>query len=242
MTLLSIRLTVDGTAAALLLSALFWLPFARGGRPTRVGLLWLAAPLAGLLFLVGVFEVQVQTQAVLGQALAQAISPLTLEALPLLIAVPLALLAGVLQEAARLAGIVGALGLARQGRAAAPWAGALAGAGVGVVEAAWLLGAVPPGHFGLLGAAVLERAAAIAFHVGAGALIGFGIAARRTAAAFALSVLVHTAIDTGAALYQMGRTSAAITVLVAATLGASLFLWMLLLAVRRGRSARALSA
>lgn len=235
MNALTLALTAGGTATAICLAGILWLPFALAGRPRGPGLLWTAAPVAGVLFLAGVFWLQVPIQAVLGQAIVQGVSPLTLGAWPILVAGPVALVAGLVQEAARLLGILAALRIARRDRALGLWTGALAGAGIGLFEAAWLLSAVPPAHFALLSEPVLERVLAVAFHIGAGALLGAGIAARRTGRAFALAVLLHTAVDSGAALYQLGRASLSVALWVTAAVGIGLFLWMLALARRRAR-------
>lgn len=232
MTALTINLTAVGTATAIALASVLWLPFAAWGSPRSPGLLWTAAPIGGLLFLAGVFGLQVALQTQLEQLLVRMVSPLTLEAWPIAIAAPIALVAALVQESARLFATLGTLRLAHRGRAAGAWTGALAGAGVGLFEAAWLLGAIPPTHFAILSAAVLERLIAIAFHIGAGALLGAGIVARRVTGAFVVAVMLHAMVDSVAALYQMGRASAGDALWMAAVIGIGLFLAMLLTGLR----------
>ena len=230
--------TAGGTTTAGVLAGLLWLPFARAGRPRHPRLLWVAMPLGAILFLAGVFWIQVPLQALGGQWLVQSVPPFTLESWPLLVALPLALLAALVQESARWLAVSGALRVARGSLKRAPWTGALAGAGIGFVEATWLLGSIPPAHFSLWSAAVLERLLAIAFHIGAGALIGGGIATGHPVGAFTIAVLLHTAVDSGAALYQMGRAPYGEVLWLLAIIAGGLYSGMLVATRRRSAPSR----
>jgi hypothetical protein len=200
-------LTPAGSAVAVVIALLAMLPFARALRRGGLGIPLFAA-LGGALFLVAVLVVQVRAQAALASLVTNRVSPFWLGDHVWALPVALALVAALLQEGGRL----GALALGT--RVAPPRislvaAGAVVGGGVGLVEAAMVLGAIPPAAFHPLSIAVLERVGAVAFHVGAGAVIGAGVARGRTWAGFALAVVVHWLIDSVAATFQVGLVSLA---------------------------------
>lgn len=212
MTLFGISFDAAGTLAAAVIVAALWLPFALHYRSLSRGATWLALPLGALLFLVGVFGVQTGLQTVVSGFITNSVSPFTLAAWPVLIAVPTALIAATVQEVARTAAIAASIRGLLHGRGAVA-AGALAGAGVGLAEAAWILSALSTHPFPL-SAAVLERVFAIMFHVGAGALIGVGFARGRVWGALLLAILLHTGIDSAAALFDLGQLAYSWTLVI----------------------------
>gem|GEM_PF-4421027 len=71
--------------------------------------------------------------------------------------------------------------------------GAAAGAGFGVVEACWLTGgAYAAGHVGLVSPVIWERLVTIFFHVGTGALLGYGVGRRQLWQYWLLAAALHT--------------------------------------------------
>ncbi len=71
--------------------------------------------------------------------------------------------------------------------------GAAAGAGFGVVEACWLTGgAFAAGHVGLVSPVIWERLITIFFHVGTGALLGYGVGRRQLWQYWLLTAVLHT--------------------------------------------------
>ena len=186
----------------------------------------LAAVLGMALFLVAVFFVQVPLQGFAYRLIGSAISPFWLGDHPWLVPLALAFLAGLCQEAARLLAIVAAgRGLSR---ASLPLYGAVVGAAVGGIEAAMVLGAVPPTDLHLVSLALLERIGAVAFHTGAGALLGLGLARARAAVAFALALLLHVAIDFFAAAISYGIGGLDLTETIGLVVGLGLYLATLL--------------
>ena len=222
-------LTPVSLAVAGALAALWVWPFSLAGGPRRRSG-W-ALFYGAALFVGGVVAIQMPLQAALRGWLLRSVSPFGLAASPWLLAVPLALVAALVQELARLGAI--RLAAARQPLAAYPWLGALAGAGAGMVEAAFILGGV--GSWAALAEPVLERAGAVALHVGAGAILGAGAARRRTLAALLAVVAVHAAVDSLAGLYQLGAMGLVTTLVVATTLGLGLWLGAVAVAARPHR-------
>ncbi len=186
----------------------------------------LAAALGMALFLVAVFLVQVPLQGFAYRLVGSSISPFWLGGHPWFVPLALAFLAGLCQETARLLAIVAAgRGLSR---ASLPLLGAVVGAAVGGIEAAMVLGAVPPTGLHLVSLAVLERIGAVAFHTGAGALIGLGLGRGRTGVAFALALLLHVAIDFFAAALSYGIGGLYLTETITLVVGLGLYLATLL--------------
>lgn len=71
--------------------------------------------------------------------------------------------------------------------------GAAAGAGFGFVEAGWLTGgAFATGHVGFVSPVIWERLIMIIFHVGAGALLGYGVGRRQLWQYWLLAAGLHT--------------------------------------------------
>ena len=213
-------------AVGLALAALAALGFLLGRR-----LAWpraLAAAGIGMaLFLIAVFAVQAPLQILSYQSLAQAVSPFWLGANTWLMPLVLAFLAAVCQEGARLLAILAARRGAADG--ALPLVGALVGAGVGGIEAAMVLGAIPGAQFHLLSLAVLERIGAVAFHTGCGAALGFGLARRKAGRVFLLVVLLHLLTDFFAAALSYGIGSLVLTEAIALLIGLGIYIVTLVL-------------
>ncbi len=213
----------------LLLAALALLFFLAGRRAV-----WHRAVLAALLgmalFLLAVFAVQAPLQVEAYRALANAVSPFWLGANPWLIPLVLALFAGLCQEAARLL----AIAVARRSwpKASLPLLGAIVGAGVGGIEAAMVLGAIPPAQLHLASLAVLERVGAVPFHTGAGAVLGLGLAKGRAGLAFLAVLALHVLIDFFAAALSYGIGGLALTEAISLAVGLGLYLSSLLVARR----------
>ncbi len=219
-----------GAALALVLAALAVAGFLAGHRTAWPRAL-LAAGLGMALFAVAVFLVQAPLQIFFYRGAAQAISPLWLGAHPWFAPLGLAFLAGLCQEGGRLLAIV----IARSGwpKPSLPLLGAVIGAGVGGFEAAMVLGAIPPAEFHLVSLAVLERVGAVAFHTGCGAALGLGLARGRTALAFLVVLVLHTAVDFFAAALSYGIGGVAEAEAVALVVGLGIYASTLVMA-RRG--------
>ena len=182
----------------------------------------LAAVLGMALFLIAVFFVQVPLQSFSYRLVGNSISPFWLGGHPWFVPLVLAFLAGLCQEAARLGAIIAA----RRGvsRSSLPLLGAVVGAAVGGIEAAMVLGAIPPTSLHLVSLAVLERIGAVAFHTGTGALLGLGLARGRAWVAFALALLLHIVIDFFAAALSYGIGGLYLTETIGLVVGLGLYL------------------
>ncbi len=188
----------------------------------------LAAVLGMALFLVAVFWVQSPLQLTAYRLLGNAISPFWLGGHPWLLPLVLAFLAALCQEAARLLVIL----VCRRGWPKPSWPllGAVVGAAVGGIEAAMVLGAIPSADLHLISLAVLERVGAVAFHTGAGAALGLGLARGRAGLAFLVVLLCHLAIDFFAAALSYGIGGLAVTEAIGLGVGLGLFVATLVLA------------
>lgn|GEM_PF-3679950 len=205
-------LTVPAAAVATVVACVWGSAFLAWAAPldaARIGRLAAAAGVGAALFGLAVFAVQVPLQSAAGAAIGGDLSPFWLGAHLWFAPLLLALVAAACQELGRLAAVALGVRLAA-GRVGAPALGVAAGFGVGLFEAAMILGALPPGQLHLVSLAVLERVGAVAFHVGAGGLLGLGIARRRTGAALAIAIVLHAVVDGLAALYGVHLVSLAL--------------------------------
>jgi hypothetical protein len=179
-----------------------------GPRPRALAIAQAATalfPAAGIaVFALTLFAIQIPVQAALVANAAVGLSPFWLGSHVWALPVALALIAAVLQEGARRVALWLGMRLTRLAGLSAPLAGAWVGAGIDLVETTMVLGAVAPDRLHLVSVAVLERIGAVAFHTGAGGILGVGVARRRVGLAFALVVVAHFAIDALAALYGVG--------------------------------------
>lgn len=226
-------LTLGGALVALVIALLAAGPFAR---PLRQGGGAVAgfAGMGAVVFLVAVLVVQVPVQSALGEAAANDLSPFWLGDHVWAVPLALALVAALLQEGARLGAVALSVRL-RRPHLSPVAVGAAVGAGIGLVEAAMILGSIPPAEFSVVSVAVLERVSAVSFHVGAGALLGAGLARGRTWWAFALALLLHWLIDGLAAVHAVGLVSLATVEGVALVVGVGLLAFS---ALALGRPAR----
>ena len=113
--------------------------------------------------------------------------------------------------------------------------GALTGAGFGIYEASSLTGV--PYSLGLLGTvAVIERAIAIVFHVGTGALAGYGFATRRPLRFVLLAMLIHGTVNYLIFPFRMGKFSMELFYLLIGAMTSAVFLWMLVRTANRSMS------
>ncbi len=224
----------DGFALRPPAAALALLGFLEARRPAWPRA-FVAALLGMALFGIAVFLVQAPLQLLFDRVAAQAVSPFWLGANPWFLPLGLALLAGLCQEGLRLLAIV----VARQGwPGPLPLLGALVGAAAGGFEAAMVLRAVPTPALHLWSLAVLERVGAVAFHTGAGAALGLGLARGRTGLAFLLVVGLHVATDFTAAALSYGIGSLWAAEAIALLIGLGTYAGALSLS-RRGAAAGA---
>ena len=229
-------LSAPGSLVTLAVAALVTLPFWRTWRRMLLAAAG-AAALGAALFLIAVWLVQAPAQLALATEVQGLVSPFWLGAHLWLLPLALALVAALLQEGGRLGALyVAVRGLARK---LSPTAlGAAVGAGVGFVEAAMVLGAIPPAAFQVASLAVVERIGAVAFHVGAGALLGAGLARGRTLAAFGSVVAVHWLVDGLAALHGVALVGLAVVEAVNLVAGLGLLTLGALLAAGRDAERR----
>ncbi|MGQ9686879.1 MAG: hypothetical protein ACUVT2_11310 [Thiobacillaceae bacterium] len=205
---------------SLLLSVAFALPWlallARGW--LRRGWVWVGVGLGTLLFPVSIAWVQVPAQQALTAIWQRLLTPAALQQWMPLISLPSLLVASVVQEGAKLLVALAVLWRldARQDRSAGLAAGAAAGAGYGAAEAFWVFNLIfsagltwatvqLQGPLALLG--FVERLFAVPFHVGTGALLGYGLAAGRPGRYFLLAVTLHTVSNYAVVLVGAGALS-----------------------------------
>ncbi len=200
------------------LFALPWLYLLARGR-LRHWPLWAGLALAAVLFPFAIAWVQVPLQGLLNQFWLSLIGIDAIKRFLLLVSLPSLVAASLVQEAVKLLGAVLALRLLgeRHDARAGVAAGAAAGAGLGGYEAFWVFNTIFAagwtwGSVQLGGAPALvgfiERFFAVPFHIGSGAISGYGYASRCTGRCFALAVALHTVVNLGVILMQTGVLNA----------------------------------
>jgi hypothetical protein len=175
--------------------------------------LWLAFVMAGVLFPFSIGWVQVTLESLVDSAIAAAIGAQNAQAYILITALPTLILASVVQEGVK--ALVAIFAIRRAGRSSDPRQGlafgAAAGAGYGGFEAFWVFnlvfaatGLTAPLAVGGLQAALpfIERFFAVPFHVGSGALSGYGYVTGRFWRFWLLAVALHTVINYSVVLVQ----------------------------------------
>jgi RsiW-degrading membrane proteinase PrsW (M82 family) len=181
--------------------------------------LWAVLVVSAFLALAAVAFIQIPLQALVGQALGSFRSQEVLLSWLLLAGIPQILLSGLVQEGAKMVPMV--VWWWRQDRSIDPKLGlaigAIAGAGFGIYEAAWAHNqifasgwtwqAVQAGGFtALLG--FWERFFAVAFHVAASALAGYGLAKGWGWQFYLIASFLHALLNYSAVLMQAGLFTA----------------------------------
>lgn len=181
--------------------------------------LWLLFLIGAVLFVPAIALVQLPIQRALSQFIVALVGIETYQEDILVLSVPAVLVSGLVQEAAKLLPVFVFWEMRK--RAWLPKfglsVGAIVGAGFGVFEAQWLLNSIFAAGFTLgwvstFGLEALggfwERFFSIAFHVGSGALLGWGVARRRAWLFFLLTTILHVLLNYTVILFQTGILTA----------------------------------
>ena len=177
--------------------------------------LWAVLVVSALLSLVAVTFIQIPLQGLVGRALGQFWSPEVIMRWLLLAGLPQILLSGLVQEGSKLVPVV--IWWWRAGRNIDPKVGlvigAVAGAGLGVFEAVWVhntvfgagwsWAAVQAGGAMAL-APFWERFFAVAFHIAASGLAGYGLARGWGWQFYLLAAFLHGLLNYSVVLLQSG--------------------------------------
>lgn len=185
--------------------------------------------------------VQIPLQNLTGQLLLSFCDMATLTRWLLLAAIPQILLSGLVQEAAKLVPVI--FYWWHNGKNFTPRfgliAGAVSGAGFGVFEAVWVHNTIfaspgwswsvvaTGGFMALLG--FWERFYAVAFHIAASALAGYGLAKHRGWQIYLIAAFLHGALNYSAVLLQKGLLTAVqleISIAVFAVAITGVVLWL----------------
>jgi len=182
-------------------------------RWTRNPSLWAAIIASAVLFPLSIALVQVPLQQAIGSGIVALVGVETARNLVLVAGIPGLLVASLVQEGTKLLVAIAALKLSRSevGPLAGLGYGAASGAGYGGFEAFWVFNQIFAAGFSwavvqisgfgaLLG--FIERFFTVPLHIGATAIAGYGYGAGRTWRFFLAAVLLHTAANYGALLYQ----------------------------------------
>lgn len=190
-----------------------WLAAYRPPLFSRYGL-WLVGLISAFLTWTAIAFVQIPLQGLLGQALGYW-DQQTLMAWLLLAGVPQILASGIVQEAAKIAPVIGY-------RRCTGWkleprmglmVGAVAGAGFGIFEAVWVHNTIfaggwnwglveTNGFLALLG--FIERFSAVGFHIAASALAGYGLARGLGWQFYFIAAGLHSLLNYSIVLLQKG--------------------------------------
>ena len=180
---------------------------------------WAVAVVSAFLALAAVTFIQIPLQVLAGQALGSFWSQEILLSWILLAGIPQILLSGLVQEGAKMVPMV--VWWWRQGRNLGPRLGlaigAVAGAGFGIYEAVWAHNqifaagwtwqAVEAGGFWML-AGFWERFFAVAFHIAASALAGYGLAKGWGWQFYLIASCLHALLNYSAVLLNAGVITA----------------------------------
>jgi len=177
--------------------------------------LWAVMAISAFLSLAAVSVIQIPLQIWVGRALGYFWSAEILKSWLLLAAIPQILLSGLVQEGSKLVPVV--FWWWRQGRSIDPKLGlaigAIAGAGLGVFEAVWAHNSIFASGWswetvqsmGLLAlAGFWERFFAVAFHIAASALAGYGLARGWGWQFYLAATLLHSLLNYGIIFLQSG--------------------------------------
>lgn len=198
--------------------------------------LWAVMAVSAILTLAAVSFIQIPLQLIIGQTIGQQ----AMKNFPLLAAIPGILISGLVQEAAKLLPV--GFYWWRHKKNTSPLfgllIGAAAGAGFGIFEAQWVHNTVFASGWewslvqtqGTLALAPFaERFSTVAFHIGASALAGWGLAKGWGWQFYLLAALLHGIANYGAVLYQTqtwGLSAVEIYVAVIAMVTTFLALWL----------------
>ena len=185
------------------------------GRWLRRPWVWVVIVLGAALFPVSIGWIQVPIQQAINALYVQHVPPETLQRYALLAAVPLVLIAGLVQEVVKFIDAVGGLFLirARHVPAVGLALGAAAGAGYGAMEAFWVFNQIFAAGFtwatvqlgGIAAlAGFIERFFTVMFHTAVVALAAYGYATRRPWRYLLLAIALHTLVDYLVPLLQYG--------------------------------------
>ncbi|MHB1415982.1 MAG: hypothetical protein ACYC1C_12105 [Chloroflexota bacterium] len=206
-------------AAVFTLPWLIWL----GRGWLRSPRLWAAVVFGAAVFPFAIAWIQVPLQSALNTLWVSTLDQATIQRYLVALAIPSLLVASAVQEAAKAGVAILALRLFG-GRAKTPRAGlalgAAAGAGLGGFEAFWVFNQMfgvgwswamvqLAGPLALLG--FVERFFTVPFHVGSGALSGYGYVTGRFWRFWLLAVALHTLANFAAVLLQVGVLGAVAT-------------------------------
>jgi len=177
--------------------------------------LWAVLVISAFLSLIAVSFIQIPLQILVGQALNQFWSQEMLLRWILLAGIPQILLSGLVQEGSKLVPVV--IWWLGEERTLEPKMGlaigAVAGAGLGVFEAVWVHNSIFAAGWGwefvreggfMALAGFWERFFAVAFHIAASALAGWGLAKGWGWQFYLLAAFLHSLLNYSVALLQAG--------------------------------------
>ena len=177
--------------------------------------LWAVLVISAFLSLIAVSFIQIPLQILVGQALNQFWSQEMLLRWLLLAGIPQILLSGLVQEGSKLVPVV--IWWLGEERTLEPKMGlaigAVAGAGLGVFEAVWVHNSIFAAGWGwefvreggfMALAGFWERFFAVAFHIAASALAGWGLAKGWGWQFYLLAAFLHSLLNYSVALLQAG--------------------------------------
>lgn len=226
-----------GWAMAVLLGVLWLTLLARPGW-WRLVASWPAIVLGAALFAPSIAWIQVPLQAATGAALAALFDQAALKAYLLLLGLPQILESGIVQEAAKLLGLIVVVAVFRVRGGSIIRVGAAVGLAFGAFEAAWVFGLVFASGWTTDTASLAgwraywpfaERFFAVGFHAATGVILGVGLARGWWPVAYCLAAVLHAATNYGVVVAQAGLLDAiglAVYVAVAALVSVALALWL----------------
>jgi hypothetical protein len=177
--------------------------------------LWAVGAVSAFLTWAAIAFVQVPLQTWVGELLQHFWAPLILNHWLLLASVPAILLSGIVQEASKLATVIGFRWWRGEGLSVRTvvLAGAVAGAGFGIFEAVWVHNSIfasgwtwglvtSQGYTALLG--FWERFFSVGFHIAASTLAAWGLAKGMGWRFYLLAALLHGIVNYGVVLLHRG--------------------------------------
>ena len=230
--------TAWGVGLALLFGAA-WLLVLRPFRWWRPGA-WAVFMAGAVLFAPSIAWVQAPLQELIGGWFVERLGSSRYQDLLLVAGIPVLLLSGLVQEAAKLAPVLLFRWRARGGFDSRTGLsiGALAGAGFGIYEAQWVLNAVISGGWtwdivhdvGLVGLAPFwERFFATGFHIAVTALAGWGLARGRGWGFYLLASALHVLLNYAVLFFSKGLITSLQVEIYVAVFASLLFLFVFLL-------------